>query len=77
MESSDANTYRSFKVLDSIIMKSIKDELDGLGEPDEEGAPVSLYRRNRDRCTYLAEPIGLVGAVTKALCCAYVVHLSW
>ena len=44
MESSDANTYRSFKVLDSIIMKSIKDELDGLGEPDEEGASVEFVQ---------------------------------
>ncbi|KAF7792417.1 hypothetical protein EIP86_003454 [Pleurotus ostreatoroseus] len=36
VESADANTYRPFKVLDSIIMKSIQDQVDALGEPEEE-----------------------------------------
>ena len=33
----DANTYRPFKVLDSIVMKHIQDQVEALGEPEEEG----------------------------------------
>lgn len=37
IEPADANTYRPFKVMDSIIMKSIADEIEALGEPETEG----------------------------------------
>lgn len=36
-EAADANTYRPFKVMDSIIMKSIVREIDALGEQETEG----------------------------------------
>ena len=37
IEPADANTYRPFKVMNSIIMKSIADEIEALGEPETEG----------------------------------------
>ena len=36
-EPADANTYRPFKLMDSLIMKSIAREIDALGEPETEG----------------------------------------
>jgi hypothetical protein len=33
----DANSYSGFKVVDSLIVKRITDELEALGEPEEEG----------------------------------------
>ena len=68
IEPADANTYRPFKVMDSAIMKNIAAEIETLGEPEEEGAYVTnivLYRLSNRR----TEPIGFVGALTKAICC--------
>jgi transcription initiation factor TFIIH subunit 3 len=33
----DANSYPAFKVVDSAVVQRIMDELDALGDPDEEG----------------------------------------
>jgi transcription initiation factor TFIIH subunit 3 len=37
IEPADANTYRPFKVLDSMVMTSIAREIEALGEPETEG----------------------------------------
>lgn len=34
----DANTYRPFRVMDTILMQNIAKETEALGEPDSEGA---------------------------------------
>ena len=70
VESADANTYRPFKVLDSIIMKSIQDQVDALGEPEEEGTLRNhiVYAIPTDVNGYIIAPIGFVGALTKSLC---------
>ncbi|KAJ3555772.1 hypothetical protein NM688_g2391 [Phlebia brevispora] len=41
LEAADANTYRPFKIMDSIVMKSIQDQVDALGLPEEE-EPIGL-----------------------------------
>lgn len=33
----DANTYPPFKAVDTSVTQKIRDEIDALGEPDEEG----------------------------------------
>ena len=37
IEPADANTYRPFKVLDSILMKNVQEHIESLGQPEEEG----------------------------------------
>ncbi|KIL65959.1 hypothetical protein M378DRAFT_161605 [Amanita muscaria Koide BX008] len=46
----DSNSYPPFKLVDTTVVTRTAEELDALGDPDEE------------------EPLGLVGAMTKALC---------
>ncbi|GBE81114.1 RNA polymerase II transcription factor B subunit 4 [Sparassis crispa] len=41
VEVADANTFRPFKILDSTVVQSILDQLDALGDPEEE-APIGL-----------------------------------
>ena len=63
----DANSHPSFKLVDTAVVAHIADELDALGVPDEEGrAFCGLRKPGPNVC---AEPVALVGALTKALCC--------
>jgi hypothetical protein len=39
----DANSYSAFKVVDSLIVKKITDELEALGEPEEEGRVLKTH----------------------------------
>ncbi len=64
----DANSYRPFKVVNTIVTNNIQKELDlleGLTEERAliEGDPIICYING------LAAPVALVGALTKALCC--------
>jgi transcription initiation factor TFIIH subunit 3 len=63
----DANSYPPFRIVDSSVMQHIIDEMEALGEPEEEGQFVNIIM-NMVRNSVLA-PCALVGAVTKALCC--------
>ena len=63
----DANSYPSFKLVDTAVVAHIADELDALGDPDEEGA--TFCRLRTPGPNVCAEPVALVGALTKALCC--------
>lgn len=63
----DANSYPSFKLVDTAVVAHIADELDALGDPDEEGR--AFCRLRNPGANVCAEPVALVGALTKALCC--------
>lgn len=39
----DSNTYRPFKTIDSTVVTRILDEVQALGQPDEEGEPLPMY----------------------------------
>lgn len=64
----DANSYRPFKVVNSVVTSNIQRELDllsGLTEERALCAPASQFALS----TLLPAPVALVGALTKALCC--------
>lgn len=64
----DANSYPAFKVVDSTVVKRITDEMDSLGDPEEERELPSRSTPTTDPNTFPV-PCALVGALTKALCC--------
>ena len=45
VESTDANTYRPFKTLDSTVMASIAERLDSYDDVAEEGEAYCFYAR--------------------------------
>jgi transcription initiation factor TFIIH subunit 3 len=67
----DANTYRPFKILNTAITHTILEQVDSLGEADIEGKALfilcgfAVYANPNN----YEEPIDLVGALTKSLCC--------
>ena len=63
-EPADANTYRPFKLMDSIIMKSITREINALGEPETEGTSW-LFHRGSVPLTTQQNPLALLGHLQK------------
>ncbi len=51
----DANSYQPFKTVDSVVASRITDELDALGDSDEEGETLfdsGTYSATSDMLTY-------------------------
>jgi transcription initiation factor TFIIH subunit 3 len=65
----DANSYPPFRIVDSNVVGHIIDEVEALGEPEEEGQPMKFPSCHLSALKYILAPCALVGAVTKALCC--------
>ena len=64
----EANSYRPFKVVDSIVTNNIQKELDLIeGLAEERGLEAASLQFAL--LTLLPAPVALVGALTKALCC--------
>jgi transcription initiation factor TFIIH subunit 3 len=66
----DSNYFLPFKIVNATIVQRLTQELEQLGDPDEEG----MYAHCQSNFHYnlivspLA-PCALVGALTKTLCC--------
>ena len=63
----DPNTYRPFKLVDSLIAQNVETELSKLDYSDEERACSVISLSNWEFSDFAA-PVALVGALTKALC---------
>jgi transcription initiation factor TFIIH subunit 3 len=70
-QKADSNYYSVFKRVDSTVVQRIMEELDDLGDLKEEGMSGSLPLLYIS-CSIISPlaPCALVGALTKALCCA-------
>lgn len=73
----DANSYSAFKIVDSLVVKRVTDELDALGEPEDEGLNKSTGNRFYLSQVLFAVPSDLVGSLAKALCCRRMNVVSW
>lgn len=65
----DANTYLPFKILDYSVMRRIEEEVEALGDMQEEREFVSAVPLKFFSLNSWTASIQLVGALTKALCC--------
>lgn len=64
----DANSYRPFKLVDSVVTNNIQKELNIIEGLMEERGSWLLSSHFALLTSFLA-PVALVGALTKALCC--------
>lgn len=67
----DADSYPAFKTVDCTIVRKIMDELDALGDPEEEGKCFNAGIILCSLTVSTSAPCALVGALTKALCCQF------